>query len=98
MILGADISSLVHGDNKKKAILILCKDPTGEFQWYYTECREKIFDKRYWTAEEILFKGALPQSCAKYARKIFKFLTFPPPPKNILQKIVWNFEKGTGYR
>ena len=53
---GANISSLVQIDNKKKDIFILDKAPTNR---YYVDCRQRIFYKFYCWTKDILLNFTL---------------------------------------
>ena len=61
LIFGADMSSSIHVDNKKKYILVLGKGPTQGLE--HTLTAEKMYSINFTlTKKEIMFKFTLQQS------------------------------------
>ena len=57
IIFGADMSLLVHIDNKKS--YFDCWESSNRwFRWYYVDCGEGIFYNFCWETEDSLFKLA----------------------------------------
>ena len=52
-MVGVDMSSLAHIDNKKKIYFDSWERTKKWFRWYYIDWKEKIFYTFHWASKEV---------------------------------------------